>query len=211
MRNIIKYLGLALTMVVSSASATPTLFFDGAIKYEGAFGLLAVNAALTATDDLAMAPSLAGSTVDFSALFDYADASNAAYTVGYFGTTSTTDLKILDGSSNVLLSGNFTQLSFAGINNSNSGGLTGTFVATGGSLQSEFSNNMLFALGFNLDDVFSSSLFRTQILTGRIDGRITGESISVPEPATSAILALGLLFIGFVSRKSVRHQLFVKS
>lgn len=205
MKNIIKGFGLALALVASSAHAIPTLFFDGDIAYDVNSGLLSVVSVLTATQDVAPAPELLGSSLDFTALFSSVDDSNAAFTAGYFATTAGTDLTVIDGDTNSLLTGNFSSLVLKGGNGLNSGLVKGTLDSTGGSLQNEFGIGNLIALQFNLTTSFSATMFDSDF-TGAIDGRIEGETVNVPEPSMPALLALGMLFIGFVNRAGIKRK-----
>ena len=205
MKNIIKGFGLVLAMVASSAHAIPTLFFDGDISFDATSGLLSVTSVLTATQDIAPAPELLGSSLDFTALFSSVDDSSSLFTAGIFGTTAGTDLTVIDGDSNTLLTGDFSSLILKGRNGLDSGLVKGTLDATGGSLQDEFGIGNLVALQFNLTTSFSVEMFANDF-AGGIDGRIEGEAVEVPEPATPALLALGMLFIGFVNRAGIKRQ-----
>lgn len=213
MKNIIKGFGLALAMFASSAQAIPTLFFDGSINYNAGTGLLSVTSVLTNTTGITPAPTLLGSSLDFSASYDRTDTSNTYYTVGIFGTTAGTDLTVIDGALNTLLTGNFSELTMKGGNGFSSGLVSGILNASGGSLQNEFGIGNLIALEFNLSTVsgtptvFGAEMFNSDF-TGAIDGRIEGAAVNVPEPTMSALLALGLLFIGFVNKTGVNRNKF---
>lgn len=206
MKNIIKGFVLVLALVASSANAIPTLFFDGDISYDVASGLLSVTSALTATQDVSPAPELIGSSLNFSALFDYS-AYNADFdaTAGFFTTSSGTDLTAVDGDGISLLSGNFSSLRVVGFNGDDSGYVAGTLISNDGSLQDEFAMGNLIALEFNLTTNFSASMFKSDF-SGGIVGRVEGEAVvGVPEPTTPALLALGVLLIGFVNRGGVNR------
>ncbi len=205
MKNLIKGLGLALAMVASSAHAVPTLLFDGYIDYDAGSGLLSVNSVLTATADVSPAPVLLGSSLNFSVLYNGVDTASSLYTVGLFGTSTGTDLTVLDGSSNILLTGNFDSFKMLGGNGLSSGLIIGALSANGGDLQTAFGLGNLLALEFNLTTTFSATMFDSNF-SGGIDGRIKGETVNVPEPAMSALLALGVLFIGFANRAGIRRQ-----
>ncbi len=207
MKNIIKGFGLVLAMFASSAQAIPTLFFDGSINYNASAGLLSVTSVLTNTTGITPAPALLGSSLDFSASYNSTDTSNAYYTVGIFGTTAGTDLTVIDGALNTLLTGNFSELTMKGGNQFSSGLVSGILNADGGSLQNEFGIGNLIALEFNLSTTFGSEMCASNF-TGVIDGRIEGASVNVPEPTMSALLALGLLFIGFVNKTGVNRNKF---
>ncbi len=205
MKNIIKGFGLALAMFASSAQAIPTLFFDGSISYNVGTGLLSVTSVLTNTAGIAPAPTLLGSSLDFSASYNSVDTSNTFYTVGTFGTAAGTDFTVIDGALNTLLTGNFSELTMKGGNGFSSGLVSGMLNASGGSLQNEFGIGNLIALEFNLSTVFGSAMFATDF-KGAIDGRVEGAAINVPEPTMPALLALGLLFIGFVNKTGVNRK-----
>lgn len=206
MKNLMKGFGFALAMMASSAQAIPTLFFDGDIDYSASTGLLSVDSVLTATADVMPAPALLGSSLNFSVLYNGTNAANSFYTVGLFGTSGGTDLTVLDGASNTLLTGNFDSFKMLGGNGFSSGLIIGTLSANGGDLQTAFGLGNLIALEFNLTTTFSATMFDNSF-SGRIDGRIEGETVNVPEPGVSALLALGVLFIGFFNRAG-RHRLF---
>ena len=199
MKNIIKGFGVALALVASSAYAVPTLFFDGEISYQG--GLLNVDSVLTATQDIAPAPELIGSNFDFSALLISVDASNSFLTIGNFGTTLGTDLTVTDGNNVELLTGNFASLQMKGGNGFGTGLVTGVINSTGGSLENEFGIGNLIAFEFNLSTTFSAEMFDGSF-TGDIDGRVIGEEkIAVPEPTPLALLAFGLMLVGFIKHR----------
>ncbi|MDT8281324.1 MAG: PEP-CTERM sorting domain-containing protein [Gammaproteobacteria bacterium] len=207
MKNIIKGFGLALALVTSSVHAIPTLLFDGDINYT-ADGWLTVTSELTGAIDVAPTiPTLLGSSLNFSVFLNSVDATNTRVTVGYFGTGAGTDLSVIDGgvTSNTLLTGNFNTLSVTGSNGRSSGLVEGTLNADGGALQSLFGIGNLIALQFNLNTVFSADMFDSSFY-GAIDGRLEGEAVNVPEPSIPALLALGILFIGFVNRTGLNRR-----
>jgi hypothetical protein len=206
MKNIIKGFGLALALITTSAHAIPTLFFDGDISYDQTTGLLSVSSVLTSTFDIAPSPTILGSSLDFTTLLSAVDSSNSNYTVGLFGTTAGTDLSVVDGDSNSLLTGNFSELTMKGGNGLDFGLVTGTLDADGGTLQDMFDIGNLIALEFNLSTSFSTTMFDYSF-DGLIDGRIEGAS--VPEPTMPALLALGILLIGFVNRAGISRRISV--
>jgi hypothetical protein len=205
MKNIIKGFGFIIALVTTSAQAIPTLYFDGDISFDAASGELSVASVLTATSDIAPAPTLLGSSLDFSALFNSVNTSNVYYTIGSFGSTAATDLIVIDGDANNLLTGNFSYLEMKGGNGFSSGLVSGLLNATGGSLANEFGLGNLIALEFNLSTTFSGTMFE-QDFSGKIDGRIEGEA-SVPEPTMPALLAIGLLLIGFTKRAGIINRI----
>lgn len=206
MKNLIKGLGLALALFASSAAqAIPTLFFDGAINFDSRTGLLSVTSVLTGTEDIMPAPNLVGSSLVFATLLTSVDSTSPLFTVGNFGTSAGTDLTVMDGDSNTLLLGDFSSLQMKGGNGYSSGLVTGTLNSTGGDLQSAFGIGNLIALQFNLTTTFSSNMFEDSFF-GAIDGRIEGQQVQVPEPAMPALLALGLLVIGFVNRGGIVNR-----
>jgi hypothetical protein len=146
-----------------------------------------------------------GSSLNFSALLSSVDASNVYYTIGNFGTTALNDLMVLDGDANNLLTGDFSYLEMKGGNGFSSGLVSGLLNANGGSLASEFGLGNLIALEFNLSTAFSSAMFE-QDFSGRIDGRIEGET-AVPEPSMPALLAIGILLIGFTKRAGILNRI----
>ncbi len=205
MKNIIKGLGVALALVASSAYAVPTLFFDGEISFRG--GLLNVDSVLTATQDVASAPELVGSSFDFNALLTSVDTSSGFLTIGNFGTTGGTDLTVTDGNSIELLTGNFESLQMKGGNGFGTGLVTGVINSTGGTLEDIFGIGNLIAFEFNLSTTFSAEMFDS-LFTGDIDGRVLGEEkIDVPEPTPLALLALGLMLVGFIKHSRANQSI----
>jgi len=195
MKNIMKGFGVALALVASSAYAVPTLFFDGEINFRS--GVLNVDSVLTATQDIA-SPELIGSSFDFTALLTSVDSTSSFLTIGNFGTTTSTDLTVTDGNSIELLTGNLSSLQMMGGNGFGIGLVMGVINSTGGSLENEFGIGNLIAFEFNLSTTFSAEMFDS-LFTGDIDGRVLGEEqIDVPEPTPLALLALGLMLVGFI-------------
>ncbi|VAW53710.1 hypothetical protein MNBD_GAMMA05-1213 [hydrothermal vent metagenome] len=205
MKNIIKGFGIVLALVASSAYAVPTLFFDGEISFRG--GLLNIDSVLTATQDVAPAPELVGSSFDFTALLTGVDTSSSFLTIGNFGTTGGTDLSVTDGNSIELLTGNFESLQMKGGNGSGSGLVKGVINSTGGTLEDMFGIGNLIAFEFNLSTTFSAEMFDS-LFTGDIDGRVIGEEkIDVPEPTPLALLALGLMLVGFIKHSRANQSI----
>ncbi len=204
MKNIIKGFGVALALVASSAYAIPTLFFDGDISFRG--GLLNVDSVLTATQDISSAPELIGSSFDFTALLTSIDTSSSFLTIGNFGTTGGTDLTVTDGNNIELLTGNFESLQMRGGNGFNIGLVTGVINSTGGTLEEQFGIGNLIAFEFNLSTTFSAEMFNS-LFTGDIGGRVIGEeNIAVPEPTPLALLALGLMLVGFIKHSRAKQS-----
>jgi len=212
MNTLLKGIGLVLALVAGSAQAIPTLYFDGNVKFNS--GTLGVNATLTATDDVNPAPALTGSQFTLSATYLNTTSPNPYITAGHFGNGN---MVITDNSANTLLRGSFSELIMKGVNSLDSGLLTGTFNAIDGSLANKFNTGNLFALTFNLSTPFSQGMFDGQSTKvfgnndynypsnasfgGNIDGQISGQNVSVPEPGILALLTLGVVLIGF-TRKS---------
>lgn len=199
MKNLIKIIGLSLIAAYSAmASAVPTLYFDGSISYSG--GTVSVDAALTSTDGIAPIPNTVGSSLDFSAILSSVDTTSfAGITIGYFDTNpGFDDITVLDGDSNLLLTGNFSDLAVFGANGNSAGNVFGYLTATGGSLASSFGIGNLVALQLNLNTTYSATMFdSSSVWAGNIDGNIQGEPVNVPEPGIFSVLILGMLLIGF--------------
>jgi hypothetical protein len=208
MKNFTKIIGLFIALTASSAQAVPTLFFDGAIDYNANDSKLVVSAALTDTVDITPAPTLLGSTMVFSALFDNVENLSGgcffcvSSTKGNFvGNGLVDDLTILDGDGiTVLLTAQFASLSLEGTNGSNRGEVIGLLNATGGSLMSMFDGSDLFALQLDLNTSFSSTMYRSDF-SGMVDGNIEGRS--VPEPSLLALLGIGMLVAGFARKTKI--------
>lgn len=209
MKNLAKGIGLVIALTATSAQAIPTLHFDGVasaanpgngINFDGISKLLSVSALLTNTVDINPAPNLTGSNMSFSATLDSVDTSSPFFTVGNFIGVAGNDITIVDGDNNTLLTGEFTDLSMRGVNNFNRGVVSGTLQANGGSLMNLFGTGNLIALEFNLDTVFSANMY-DNTFSGEIDGRIEGQSVSVPEPFLPGLFGLGLAMMTLARRQ----------
>jgi len=196
MNKFIAVISVIFTFGMTSAYAVPTLFFDGTISFDSASGEILVSSELVDSIDIAPAPNLTGSSMNFSALLSSVDATSPYFTVGLFAGVAGDDLSIIDGDLNTLLTGEFLSLQMKGGNGRNSGLITGVIDATGGNLETEFGTSNLIALQLNLTSSFSATMFDSDF-SGDIDGRVVGEEI-VPEPAVISILGLGLAFIGLI-------------
>lgn len=194
MKNVMKGLIFSLTMVVSSAQAIPTLFFDGDITFNVSTGELLVTSTLTDTADINPTPELLNSRLTFSASF--VTSTSSTFTVGLFNGVDGNDFSVIGGDSTSLLIGEFSSLEMLGRNGSDSGRVTGVVNAKDGSLADMFGAGNLFALELNLSTVFSADMFNTDF-NGKIDGRIEG--VAVPEPGILAMLGLGLALMGFIN------------
>lgn len=207
MKNLTKVFGLFIALAASSAQAIPTLFFDGTIDYQANKGELLVSASLTQTVDIAPAPTLLGSSMVFSALFDNVENLSGgcffcvASTKGNFVSNGLDDLTIIDGDGvTVLLTANFNNLSLEGSNGGDRGEIVGLLDATGGSLMSNFNSSNLFALQLGLNTTFSSTMYDSDF-SGVIDGNI--ESRSVSEPPLLAMLGIGMLLVSFARKTKI--------
>jgi hypothetical protein len=145
-------------------------------------------------------PELLGSSLSFSAFLSGTDTSNSRISIGLFDTAN---ISITDGDTNNLLMGSFSDLKMFGRNGRSSGRVSGTVNATGGLLADMFGVGILSALEFNLSPAFSASMFDADF-TGRVDGRLEGEVVAVPEPSILALLGLGLALISIPRFKSMQ-------
>ena len=216
MKHLAKGLALVFALTVSTAQAIPILFFDGkstqanpghGISFDYNTQELSVSALLTNTFDVTPAPNLTGSRLDFTVKLDNVDSSNSLFTVGNFIGVAGNDITIIDGDSNVLLTGEFSSFDIRGVNGLHFGAVNGTLSANGGSLLGEFGSGNLFALSFNLDTVFSPTMFDSSF-GGEIDGRLEGGSaglVTVPEPSIVSLLGLGLVMLTITSRNKQRR------
>ncbi len=168
-------------------------FLMGSINYSASTGELSVTSVLTATTDIASMPELLGSSLSFSALFTAVETPNAFITRGLFDSAA---ISVIDGDFNSLLIGELSSLAMLGRNGKSSARLLGLVNATDGSLAAMFGAGDLTALVFNLSPVFSATMFDDDF-TGRVDGRIEGEAVAVPEPGILALLGIGVALIGF--------------
>ena len=200
MKNLIKNLIVAVSFVATSAYAIPTLFFDGKVNYSALTGELSVTSVLTATTEIGSMPELLGSSLSFSAFLSGTDVSNSRISIGLFDTAN---ISITDGDTNNLLMGSFSDLKMLGRNGRSSGRVSGTVNATGGSLADMFGAGILSALEFNLSQTFSANMFGADF-TGRVDGRLEGEAVAMPEPNILALLGLGLALISVLRFKSMQ-------
>ena len=206
MRKIQGLIGIILFSFAINANAIPSLSFLGEVDYDATSGIFSVSSVLVNSEDIAPVPNLIGSSLDFSATLDAVDATNPFYTVGLFTGVSGDDISVIDGDSNNLLTGELSNFILKGFNDSvmpgsNSGQITSTITATGGSLASIYGNGNLIALNFNLTTVFSPDMYNNSF-TGYIDGSIDG--VAVPEPGILVLLGLGLALFGVMKIRPSR-------
>lgn len=198
-------LAIGLLVVSSSGFAIPTLNYFGGMTYTTNIlspADLNISGYLTPgfSSGLSVAPDLATSSVILSADFDSVT-STATTTTGAFKTTPWNDLNISDGVNGLLLSGNLSSLTLTGGNGMNLGLLVGAFQINGGVLAGDFGGvGNLFSISFNLDTVFSSTMFDSDFV-GFSNGSVSqGISQSVPEPMPLALLSIGLFGMTLVRR-----------
>ena len=203
MKNFIKTLGMALALIVQPVYAVPTLFFDGDMSYGASSGALSVVSVLTATQEINPSPELMGSSLTFSTSLTGVNVSSSIRTIGLFSSGTGDNISVTDGDSNNLLFGEFTSLTMMGRNGKDLGRITGTINATGGLLESYFGEGQLIALVFNIDTVFSANMFNNSFV-GNIDGRIEGETQTLPAPDILTLLGFGLILMG-IRKKYARH------
>ncbi len=193
-QKISAFLAVGLLVASSACFAIPTLKFGGSILYSTSVlspaDLNISGVLIPGFTDLSISPDLASSSVILSADFDSAS-SAGGYTTGLFGTTPANDLLISDAwGTNTLLTGNVSTLLLTGRDGTNLGVLAGELMITGGSLAGDFGGlGSLFAINFNLDTVFSSTMFEDDFF-GITNGSIT--RVEVPEPMALALLSMGL-------------------
>lgn len=208
MENFTKIIGFIIALAATSAQAVPTLYFDGTIDYTTGSSELSVSAALTETTDITPAPVLDGSTMVFSALFDYLESISGGCMFcgtsikGHFNgnaDSAVDDLEIVGGDGTVLLTAKFDSLTLEGVVDGDRGQITGLLDATGGSLMSMFDGSDLFALQLNLNTVFTTAMYDTDF-NGNVDGNIRA---NVAEPSVVALLGFGLLLTGFARKSKI--------
>jgi len=203
MKNLIKGFGLIIALITSSAHAIPTLDFSGIIDYDARSQQLSVTSTLIDTHDISPVPTLDG-TLNFDAAL-VSTYFGFGINIGSFGTIAgQDDITVKDADDNILLTGNFSSLTMSGTDNADRGSITGELMSTGGLLAAEFGTGNVLALQFNLGGtLFNSQMFETSF-SGEINGDIEGQVVEVPEPNMVALLSMGILLIGFASRKSHR-------
>ncbi len=204
MKNLIKGIGFLLALVAGSAQAIPTtLYFDTGST--GGLTYIASSKTLTLSGYLLSTPGgtvLAGSSMKFSGVFQTVDTITRTIlfstTTSYKGNfTGNSDFLINNGSTD-LLTGKIDSLSLEGISGKDSGSLNGILNVTGGTLMNIFNNGNLFAIQVGLKSTTYSPGMYDNDFKGDANGSIT----SVPEPATLALLSLGVLLVGFTKRKN---------
>ena len=190
-----------LLLITFNARAVPTLTFEGnqasgqGVAYDSGSGDLLVTATLTGSPGISTLINTAGSSLSIFASY-LSNSSDTTSTAGFFSGIAGDDIVVTDGDSNLLLKGELSSLSMEGINELNSGLVLGDFTATGGSLLDTFGVGNLIAFEFDLTTTFSATMFGSSF-SGDISGRLE----SVPEPGPLALMAIGFVLIGLMSRR----------
>ncbi len=212
MRRILQA-GILLALPLCAAApalAVPTLYFDGGLSFNSTSNILSVNTTLTGAVDVVPAPTLAGSSLIFSAQLNPGSVSSSGGVTGagFDSAPGSPDFSVTGGLGGVLLQGEFVSLFMRGteplylpgitdpLTSGTSGILSGVVQLTGGSLTGQFAGLPdVFALELNLTTAFGPAMFASDF-----DGLIDGKMTAAPEPPVWLLMWAGLLALVAVRR-----------
>lgn len=194
-------LGTAVLLCMAApAQAVSTLFLDGVMGFSAATDQIQVDGVLTAATGLAPTPVVAGSQFHLAVVFDNTTTQGGITTAIFATAPGVPDVVVTGGDDTLLLAGELQSLSAVGVNGRDSATLTGQLTPTAGSLMAMFTNPAgLLELHLDLSTPFRPGIFQGDFI-GHVNGRL--EAIagpappvapSIPEPATWALMTLGLL------------------
>ncbi len=194
---------LVLGLILSPlCRAMPMIGFSADLDYSASNHVLSAQGVANSTQDLPVSFDVfVGSDIQFSSMLS-SILNFGPLSIGNFSDSG--DLSIVDSGGEALLTADLSEVSLAGLVNTNTGVFEADLLVTGGSFGQHFmGSNDLFSLVFNLTTNFSSDIYDADF-SGVMNGQIEFNGFVVSEPNVLGLAALGCFALWRQRRRNSR-------